>query len=154
MHILATDGLAAPHAYYLREGYAGEMKWSPDGSQLAISTYSLDRKEHNVYLLGSLRSNELRFLNDGCLIFWSPDGRFIVAKREPHDLGVAAIRVSDGLSWTVTKIKMTPASWGTDEAAALKLLSCLQGGRGLKWWRASRQRRSLEPAGAHLQTLS
>jgi hypothetical protein len=121
MHIALSDGSGEPLTYYLREGYAGEMKWSPDGSQMVLSTYSLDRKEHNLYLLESLSSEELRFLGDGCLVFWSPGGRFVVAKREPHDLGVGAIRVDDGYSWPVTPLKMTPASWGTDEATALKL---------------------------------
>lgn len=121
MHIALSDGSGEPLTYYLREGYAGEMKWSPDGSQMVLSTYSLNRKEHNLYLLESLSSKELRFLGDGCLVFWSPGGRFVVAKREPHDLGVAAIRVDDGYSWPVTALKMTPASWGTDEATALKL---------------------------------
>lgn len=120
MQVFAVEGGLAD-TYYLNEGYAGEMKWSPDGRQLAVSTYSPDRKQHNVYLLESVGSKRLRFLKDGCLIFWSPDGRFLVHKREPHDLGIGAIRVEDGMSWTVSKIRMTPAAWGADEQTALKL---------------------------------
>ncbi len=121
MFLMPSDGSAGPRAFYPNEGYAGEMKWSPDGSQLAISTYSLDRKQHNVYVLDSVESAQLRFLMDGCIIFWSPDGRFLVAKREPHDLGIGAVRVADGLRWTVSDMRLTPAAWGADDATATKL---------------------------------
>jgi len=122
MYIAGAGGDAAPLAYYLDDGYAGEMKWSPDGSQLAISTYSVDRTRHNVYLLESLTATELRFMIDGCVVFWSPDGRFLVNHREPRTGGIAAVRVSDGAFWLVTPmLSIAPASWAIDEQTALKL---------------------------------
>lgn len=123
MFVTQTDGEGRLGVYYLKDGYAGEMKWSPDGGRLAVSTYSLDRKQHNVYLLESLESNRLRFLIDGCLIFWSPDGRFLANHREPRNgSGMALTRVEDGHSWVISPhVSLVPASWGSDEQSAVKL---------------------------------
>jgi dipeptidyl aminopeptidase/acylaminoacyl peptidase len=119
---LLRDAATNPEVFDLKEGYAGEMKWSPDGRQLAVSTYSLDRSQHRVYVLDSPASTEMRKLIDGCLIFWSPDGRYLVVKPEPYTNSIAAVRVSDAAFWTVSEhMNLTPAAWGADEGSALKL---------------------------------
>jgi hypothetical protein len=109
--------------YTFEEGYAGEMTWSPDGKQLAISTYSLDRTRHEVYVMDVAAGGEPRHLLDGCKIVWSPDGRFVAVKREPHDAtGMAAIRVETGYHWALTtNPQYIPVAWGEDEEAALAL---------------------------------
>jgi dipeptidyl aminopeptidase/acylaminoacyl peptidase len=109
--------------FFFEEGYAGELAWSPDGTQLAISTYSLDRTQHEVYVMDISAGSAPRHLLDGCKIVWSPDGQFVAVKREPHDAtGVAAIRVETGFHWSLTTDpQFVPLSWGEDMEAALAL---------------------------------
>jgi Tol biopolymer transport system component len=104
------------------EGYAGELKWSPDGQSLAVSTYSPDRTRHEIYLLSAAGIGQSRHLLSGCIIQWSPDSCFIVAKSEPHSTGVAIANVRDGSSWHILGYGgYVPLSWGVDEASALQL---------------------------------
>ncbi|MEX0784812.1 MAG: hypothetical protein WD557_19430 [Dehalococcoidia bacterium] len=63
-------------------GYVGELAWSPDGRYLAISTYSLDRKNHTVLMLDT-QTNRLETVIDGCHLTWSPDSRFLAIHRDP-----------------------------------------------------------------------
>ena len=63
-------------------GYAGELAWSPDSELLAISTYEIDRSDHSVLIFDS-SVRRVRYLIDGCLIVWAPDGDYIALHREP-----------------------------------------------------------------------
>ena len=125
MYVVLTEGSwkLAYSTYTFQEGYAGELAWSPDGAYLAISTYSPDRTQHEVYLMDGDADGAPRHVLDGCKIVWSPDGKFIAVKREPHDsTGIAAIRVDTGFHWSVTTHPdYYPLSWAGDEDAALAL---------------------------------
>jgi dipeptidyl aminopeptidase/acylaminoacyl peptidase len=123
LHLVAPGSGQLVTTYYFDEGYAGELAWSPDGMRLAISTYSLDRKQHEVYVLDVAAGEAPRHLLDGCKIVWSPDGNFIAVKREPHDAtGIAAIRVDTAYHWALTTHEdLFPVSWGTDADKALAL---------------------------------
>jgi hypothetical protein len=122
LHVIPLDAEGgAVRSYALEKGFAGELKWSPDGSELAISTYAPDRVWHEVYVVGmdALDAGP-RFLLDGCEIVWSPDGVFVAVKREPTKAGaVAAIRVGTGDYWhIVNQYELSPIAWGEDEMAA------------------------------------
>lgn len=115
-----ADGAWQDYAFV--EGYAGELAWSPDGSRLAISTYSSDRTRHEVYVLDIAAGEQPRHLLAGCRIVWSPDGKFIVMKQEPHSTGLGVIRVDSGVYWTLSGTPaFVPLAWGADEPAALDL---------------------------------
>jgi WD40-like Beta Propeller Repeat len=119
-----AEGWGQPvSSFFFEEGYAGELSWSPDGTQLAISTYSLDRTRHEVYVMDVAAGSAPRHLLDGCKIVWSPDGQFVAVKREPHDAsGVAAIRVDTGFHWALnTNPQFVPVVWGEDMEDALTL---------------------------------
>jgi len=125
MHIIEPDSKWTLRSYGFEEGYAGEMVWSPDGAQLAISTYSPDRTRHEVYVMDVAAYGTPRHLLDGCKIVWSPDGQFLAVKREPHDAtGVAAIRVDSGYHWPLaTEPQFVPLAWGSDMEAARTLIA-------------------------------
>ncbi len=107
--------------YSFEEGYAGELVWSPVADSLAISTYSPDRLQHEVYVVDPASGDAPRHLLGGCRIVWSPDGRFIAAKAEPHDLGARAVDVETGVSWQIAAAPgLTPVAWGVDEATAIE----------------------------------
>jgi hypothetical protein len=76
-------------------GYVGELAFSPDSKFLAISTYSLDRRDHTVLVL-ELATGQLRTLSDGCHITWSPDSRYLAVHRDPHREPGAWILAVDG----------------------------------------------------------
>ena len=69
--------------YQVSGGYIGELAWSPDAHYLAISTYSLDRKDHTVFMLDMQRAGSPVRLVDGCHLTWSPDGRYLAIHRDP-----------------------------------------------------------------------
>ena len=125
MHVVETaDDLKYRYSTYsFEEGYAGEIAWSPDGAALAISTYSLDRTQHEVYVLEWGVDRVPRHLLDGCKIVWSPDGKFVAVKREPYkDPGLAVIRVDSGFHWPLTEQpSFIPLTWGVDEEQAVAL---------------------------------
>lgn len=79
----------------LPDGYAGEVRWSPDGSRIAISTYAEDRSSHTVYTVVA-NTGELRYLIGGCVIVWSPDGRFLALHGADGEEGVVVIDVASG----------------------------------------------------------
>ena len=125
MYLIEPDSKTLVRAYSFDEGYAGELSWSPDGTQLAISTYSPDRTRHEVYVMDVASDGAPRHLLDGCKIVWSPDSRFVAVKREPHDAtGVAAIRVDTGYHWALSQSpQFIPVSWGADQQTAVALAS-------------------------------
>jgi len=114
-----TEGVvAARHEF--TEGYAGELVWSPADNALAISTYSPDRSRHEVYVVDATAGETPRHLLGGCRLVWSPDGRFLAVKAEPHTLGAEAVNVATGYHWRLAGLPgMTPVAWGEDEAGAL-----------------------------------
>jgi hypothetical protein len=116
-----TGKLAA--TYDFEEGYAGELVWSPTANRLAISTYSLDRLRHEVYVVDPAADDAPRHLLSGCRIVWSPDGGFLAAKSEPHTFGAAAVNVETGHQWQLSSLPgATPVAWGLDQQTALQLV--------------------------------
>lgn len=122
LFVVQTGAEVSPiSTYTLEKGYAGELKWSPDGSQLAISTYAPNRVWHEVFVLAmdNLQAAP-RFLLDGCEIVWSPDGEFVAVKREASRAqALAAIRVDTGDYWYVMNMpNLVPVAWGDNRDAA------------------------------------
>ena len=76
------------------EGYPGEIEWSPDGSMIAVSTYDADRTRHEVYIVDPA-SGEARHVSSGCVIVWSPDGRFL-AQHIDKEHGIAIVDIASG----------------------------------------------------------
>ena len=93
-------------------GYVGELAWSPDGASLAISTYELDRSDHNVLVLDA-RARTMRHLLRGCTIVWSPDSGYVAVRREPRDVPGLWIASIDGraLTWITEEEASFPVSW-------------------------------------------
>ncbi|MGE0058057.1 MAG: hypothetical protein AB7T32_08735 [Dehalococcoidia bacterium] len=108
--------------HFFDEGYAGELVWSPDNRQLAISTYSPDRSRHEVYVLdASASGGDVRHLLKGCRVVWSPDGLFLALKREPHTEGAGIVEVATGVHWQLAGSRvLTPVAWGADDASAVR----------------------------------
>jgi Tol biopolymer transport system component len=92
------------------EGYPGEIKWSADGTVLAVSTYDVDRTRHEVYVVDP-ETGEGRHLMDGCLLVWSPDGRFLAAHAERLP-GIAIVDVASGAHGHLTHDRADiPVAW-------------------------------------------
>ena len=68
------------------DGYPGEIKWSPDSTRLAVSTYNIGRTHHESYVVDP-ETGVARDVLSGCVIVWSPDGRFLAIHGE-RDPGV------------------------------------------------------------------
>jgi WD40 repeat protein len=83
LHIMSAPGYGhSSVAHQVEGGYVGELAWSPDGRYLAISTYSLDRRNHTVLMLDTT-TNRVETVIDGCHLTWSPDSRFLAIHRDP-----------------------------------------------------------------------
>ena len=94
-------------------GYVGELAWSPDGKLLAISTYSLDRRNHSV-LIADPATGYVRTLIDGCHITWSPDSKYVAVHRDPGDEAGAWVIAANDKSdrWAITREeKAFPLTW-------------------------------------------
>ena len=76
------------------EGYPGEIEWSPDASMIAVSTYDAERTRHEVYVVDPA-SGEARHVSSGCVIVWSPDGRFL-AQHIDKEHGIAIVDIASG----------------------------------------------------------
>jgi Tol biopolymer transport system component len=97
----------------VRGGYIGELAWSPDGKYLAISTYSLDRRNHTV-LIAAGSTGLVRTLIDGCHITWSPDSKYIAIHRDPGVEGGAwVVSATDKEDrWPISREeKAFPLTW-------------------------------------------
>jgi len=82
-------------SYEVVDGYVGELVYSPDGRYLAISTYSLDRRDHVVLVLETA-TGSMKRLSDGCHVTWSPDSRFVAVHRDPTQEPGAWVLAIDG----------------------------------------------------------
>ena len=58
--------------FEVQGSYVGELAWAPDSSQLAISTYEIDRSNHDM-LMFDVATSTVRDLIDGCSIVWAPN---------------------------------------------------------------------------------
>lgn len=95
LQIVEPFGLGRSQFHEVAGGYVGELAWSPDGRYLAISTYSLDRKNHTVFMLDTTR-NALAKVSDGCHLTWSPDGKYLAIHRDPGPEAGAWVISPDG----------------------------------------------------------
>jgi hypothetical protein len=81
-------------------GYPGEMRWSPDGTQLAVSTYDVERTHHETWVVDPA-TGQGKHLMDGCIIVWSPDSRFLAVHGEDVP-GIAIVEVAAGARMQLT----------------------------------------------------
>jgi hypothetical protein len=81
-------------------GYPGEIRWSADGSMVAVSTYDVARTHHETWVVDPA-SGSGRHLMDGCVIVWSPDGRYLAVHGEDRP-GVAIVDVHTGARGQLT----------------------------------------------------
>lgn len=81
-HVVDSRGWSE-RSYGLDDGFVGELVWSPDGKNVAISSYSRDGKDHTVYIADAAGGGISRLV-DGCLIVWSPDSQYLAVHRDPY----------------------------------------------------------------------
>jgi Tol biopolymer transport system component len=84
---LATGATSVTH---FPNGYPGEIRWSADSAKIAVSTYDIERTHHETWVVDPA-TGEGRHLMYGCIIVWSPDGRFLAV----HGEDVAGISIVD-----------------------------------------------------------
>jgi Tol biopolymer transport system component len=85
------------------DGYPGEIKWSPDGTLIAVSTYNIPRTHHESYVVDPA-TGAARDVMSGCVIVWSPDSRFLAVHGEKEP-GVAIADVD-----TLERVQLTHAA--------------------------------------------
>jgi hypothetical protein len=94
-------------------GYVGELAWSPDGSKLAISTYTIDRLSHSVLITDPGYGYAPRLL-DGCHVTWSPDSAYLAVHRDPGaEPGAWVVSATDAAErWAITReVQAFPLTW-------------------------------------------
>ncbi len=90
---VAPSGATAPVRYEVGNDYVGEAAWSPDGRYLAVSSYTIDRSHHTVFIWDR-DTQLLSRLIDGCHIIWSPDSDYLVIHRDPYQQpGVSVVSI-------------------------------------------------------------
>jgi hypothetical protein len=90
MTIVHLD-LRTPVVSHFPSGYPGEIRWSTDSKQIAVSTYDIERTHHETWVVDP-DTGAGRHLMDGCVIVWSPDGGFLAVHGEDIP-GIAIINV-------------------------------------------------------------
>jgi Tol biopolymer transport system component len=91
-------------------GYPGEIRWSPDGSRLAVSTYDIERTHHETWVVDPATGAGTHLM-DGCVIVWSPDGRFLAVHGEDEP-GIAIVDVVSGARAQLTRVSTdAPVAW-------------------------------------------
>ncbi len=92
LNIASAESTSA-RPYEVGNDYVGEAVWSPDGRYLAVSSYSIDRSHHTIFIWDRLTKG-LRQLIDGCHIIWSPDSSYLVVHRDPYEQpGVSVVSI-------------------------------------------------------------
>jgi hypothetical protein len=92
------------------EGYPGEIFWTNDSRRIGVSTYDTDRKRHEVYVVDP-DTGVARHVISGCIILWSPDGRFIAVHGEAEP-GIAIADVDTLESGRLTHDRRDfPIAW-------------------------------------------
>ena len=81
-------------------GYPGEIRWSPDGTQIAVSTYDVERTHHETWVVDPMTGTGTHLM-DGCVIVWSPDSRLLAVHGEDIP-GIAIIDVATGARMQLT----------------------------------------------------
>lgn len=94
--------------------YVGEAAWSHGGRYLAVSSYSVDRSHHTVFIWDR-QSGKLSHLIDGCHIVWSPDDRYLVIHRDPYKQpGVSVVSIDGGYVHSLSSDPNAfPSGWVT-----------------------------------------
>lgn len=92
------------------DGYPGEIKWSPDGTLLAVSSYNIPRTHHESYVVDPA-TGIARDVLSGCVIVWSPDSRYLAihGEREPG-VAIAGVATLQHVQLTHT-VGDTPLVW-------------------------------------------
>jgi hypothetical protein len=62
-------------------GYPGEIRWTADSTRIAVSTYDIQRTHHETWVVDPV-TGAGRHIMDGCVIVWSPEGRFLAVHGE------------------------------------------------------------------------
>jgi len=75
-------------------GYPGEIRWTADSSAIGVSTYDIERTHHETWVIDP-DTGVGRYLMDGCVIVWSPDGRFLAVHGEDVP-GIGIVDVASG----------------------------------------------------------
>jgi hypothetical protein len=78
----------------LPNGYPGEIQWNTDDSLVAVSSYDIERTHHETWVVDPGTGIGTHLMN-GCVIVWSPDGRFLAVHGEDV-AGVAIVDVRTG----------------------------------------------------------
>ncbi len=101
--IAGTDGEAGAEPFFSIRGSAGNLRWSPDGSQLAFTS---GRGDHVFLGIYDIAKKEIQYLNpsvdrDGSPL-WSPDGKRIAFLRIPNQKqNLPFIEKREGLPWAI-----------------------------------------------------
>jgi hypothetical protein len=74
-------------------GYPGEIRWNADATLIAVSTYDTLRTHHETHVVDPATGVSRHLLN-GCVIVWSPDGRFLAV----HGEDVPGIAIVDAVT--------------------------------------------------------
>lgn len=91
------------------EGYPGEIKWTADSAQIAVSTYDPERTRHEVYVIDPA-TGVSRNIISGCIIVWSPDGRFIALHKE-REHGIVVVDVRTLAETFLTRERADVVAW-------------------------------------------
>jgi Tol biopolymer transport system component len=91
-------------------GYPGEIRWTDDSKRIAVSTYDVERTHHETWVVDPL-TGAGRHIMDGCIIVWSPDGRFLAV----HGEDIAGITIINADTAARTQLTHTrddaPIAW-------------------------------------------
>jgi WD40-like Beta Propeller Repeat len=107
---IANIASGEKHRTEFPDGYPGEIKWSPDGTTLAVSTYNIERTHHESYVVDP-DTGVAQHVVSGCVIVWSADSRFLAihGEREPG-ITIADVVTLAHVQLTHT-VNDTPLRW-------------------------------------------
>lgn len=95
---------------HFTDGYPGEIRWTRDGARLAVSTYNAERTHHEAYVVDPATGVATHVIS-GCIIVWSPDGRFLAVHGEKEP-GIAIADVATGERLQLTHVATdAPLLW-------------------------------------------